>query len=156
MSRFDWEEYFIEITKLVAQRSSCLSRQVGAILVKGKRILATGYNGSPSKIENCMEKGGCLRKGSKSGENLNTCMAVHAEMNALLQCAKLGVSCEDATLYVTTKPCASCMKAIIQSGIIKVVYIEDYDSPLTDKLVELSGIKCIQYKEKKKGEDINE
>ena len=156
MNRIEWEEYFIEITKLVAQRSSCLSRQVGAILVKQKRILATGYNGSPSKIENCIEKGGCLRKGSKSGENLNECMAVHAEMNAVLQCAKLGVSCEDATLYVTTKPCASCMKAIIQSGIIKVVYIEDYDSPLTDKLVELSGIKCIQYKEKKEGEDINE
>ena len=156
MNRIEWSSYFIEITKLVAQRSSCLSRQVGAILVKGKRILATGYNGSPSKIENCMEKGECLRKGNKSGENLNECMAVHAEMNAILQCAKLGVSCEDATLYVTTKPCASCMKAIIQSGIIKVVYIEDYDSPLTDKLVELSGIKCIQYKEKKEGEDINE
>lgn len=152
MNRIDWEEYFIEITKLVARRSSCLSRQVGAILVKGKRILATGYNGSPSKIENCMEKGRCLREGSKSGQNLNECMAVHAEMNAILQCAKLGVSCEDATLYVTTKPCVSCMKAIIQSGIIKVVYIEDYDSPLTDKLVELSGIKCIQYKEKNKGE----
>ena len=152
MSRINWEEYFIEITRLVAQRSSCLSRQVGAILVKEKRILATGYNGSPSKIENCIERGGCLREGSVSGQNLNTCMAVHAEMNAILQCAKIGVSCEDATLYVTTKPCASCMKAIIQSGIIKVVYIEDYDSPLTDKLIELSGIKCIQYKEKNKGE----
>ena len=145
--RIEWSSYFIEITKLVAQRSSCLSRQVGAILVKQKRILATGYNGSPSKIENCIEKGGCLREGSVSGQNLNTCMAVHAEMNAILQCAKIGVSCEDATLYVTTKPCANCMKAIIQSGIRKVVYIEDYDSPLTDKLVELSGIKCIQYKE---------
>ena len=145
--RIEWSSYFIEITKLVAQRSSCLSRQVGAILVKQKRILATGYNGSPSKIENCIEKGGCLREDSISGQNLNTCMAVHAEMNAILQCAKIGVSCEDATLYVTTKPCASCMKAIIQSGIMKVVYIEDYDSPLTDKLVELSGIKCIQYKE---------
>jgi dCMP deaminase len=152
VNRIDWEEYFIEITKLVSQRSSCLSRQVGAILVKEKRILATGYNGSPSKIENCMEKGECLRKGSKSGENLNECMAVHAELNAILQMARYGVSCEDAVLYVTTKPCASCMKAIIQSGIIKVVYIEDYDSPLTDKLVELSGIKCIQYKEKNKGE----
>ena len=107
MSRINWEEYFIEITKLVAQRSSCLSRQVGAILVKEKRILATGYNGSPSKIENCIERGGCLREGSKSGENLNECMAVHAEMNAILQCAKIGVSCEDATLYVTTKPCAN-------------------------------------------------
>ena len=152
MNRIEWEEYFIEITKLVAQRSSCLSRQVGAILVKQKRILATGYNGSPSKIENCIEKGGCLREGSISGQNLNTCMAVHAEMNAILQCAKIGVSCEDATFYVTTKPCASCMKAIIQSCIIKVVYIENYDSPLTDKLVELSGIKSIQNKEKNKGE----
>ena len=155
MSRLEWEEYFIKITKLVAERSSCLSRQVGAVIVKDNRILATGYNGSPSGLENCCDEGSCLRKGSKSGENLNECMAVHAELNAILQCAKMGICCEDATLYVTTKPCASCMKAIIQSGIRKVVYIEDYDAPLTDKLVELSGIKCIQYKENK-GEDINE
>lgn len=154
MSRINWEEYFIEITKLVAQRSSCLSRQVGAILVKEKRILATGYNGSPSKIENCIERGGCLREGSVSGQNLNTCMAVHAEMNAILQCAKMGVCCEDATLYVTTYPCVNCMKAIIQSGIRKVVYIESYNSPLTDELVRLSGIECIKFENK--GENIDE
>lgn len=152
MDRISWDEYFIKVTKLVAERSSCLSRQVGAVIVKQNRILATGYNGSPSGVKNCCDEGSCLREGSISGQNLNICMAVHAEMNAILQCAKIGVSCEDATLYVTTKPCANCMKAIIQSGIRKVVYIENYDSPLTDKLVELSGIKCIQYKEKNKGE----
>ena len=148
MNRIEWEEYFIEITKLVAQRSSCLSRQVGAILVKEKRILATGYNGSPSKIENCIEKGGCLRKGSKSGENLNTCMAVHAEMNAILQMARYGISCEDAVLYVTTFPCVNCMKAIINSGIREVVYLEDYDAPLSKQLAELSGIKIRKYEER--------
>lgn len=147
MNRLEWEEYFIKITKLVAERSSCLSRQVGAVIVKQNRILATGYNGSPSGVKNCCDEGTCLRKGSKSGENLNECMAVHAELNAILQCAKMGVCCEDATIYVTTYPCVNCMKAIIQSGIRKVVYIESYNSPLTDKLVELSGIKCIQYKE---------
>lgn len=148
MNRIEWEEYFIEITKLVAQRSSCLSRQVGAILVKEKRILATGYNGSPSKIENCIEKGGCLRKGSKSGENLNTCMAVHAEMNAILQMARYGVSCEDTVLYVTTFPCINCMKAIINSGIREIVYLEDYDAPLSKQLAELSGIKIRKYEKR--------
>ena len=147
MNRISWNDYFMEICKLIAQRSSCLSRKVGAVIVKDNRILATGYNGSPSGLENCCDKVYCLRKGSKSGENLNECMAVHAELNAILQCAKMGVCCENATIYVTTYPCVNCMKAIIQSGIRKVVYIESYNSPLTDKLVELSGIKCIQYKE---------
>lgn len=154
--RLDWTDYFIEITKLVAQRSSCLSRKVGAVIVKNNRILATGYNGSPSGLQNCCDKGYCLRQHSESGENLNECMAVHAELNAILQCAKMGVCCEDGTIYVTTYPCVNCMKAIIQSGIRKVIYIEEYNSPLTDKLVELSGIKCVKYKEKEKGEDINE
>lgn len=148
MNRIEWEEYFIEITKLVAQRSSCLSRQVGAILVKQKRILATGYNGSPSGVKNCCDEGSCLRKGSKSGENLNECMAVHAELNAILQMARYGISCEDAVLYVTTFPCINCMKAIINSGIREVVYLEDYDAPLSKQLAELSGIKIRKYEKR--------
>ena len=143
--RLSWNDYFMEICKLIAQRSSCLSRKVGAIIVKDNKILATGYNGSPIGLENCCDRGYCLRKGSKSGENLGTCMAVHAEENAILQCAKNGVSCEGATIYVTTYPCSNCMKSIIQSGIVEVIYLECYNSPLTDELVRLSGIKCKQY-----------
>ncbi len=146
MNRLEWEDYFIEITKLVAKRSDCYSRQVGAIIVKNNRILATGYNGSPSKMESCSERGYCIREDSKQGENLRMCYAIHAEMNCIIQCAKMGICCEDGTLYVTTKPCSDCMKCIIQSGIRKVVYINDYNSPLTDELVRLSGIKCEQYK----------
>ena len=149
--RLNWNDYFMEIAKLVAQRSSCLSRKVGAVIVKDNRVLSTGYNGSPSGLENCSDKGYCLRKGCKSGENLGTCMAVHSEENAILQCAKTGISCEGATIYVTTYPCSNCMKSIIQSGIKKVIYLESYNSPLTDELVRLSGIECIKF-ENKKGE----
>lgn len=146
MNRLEWEEYFIKITKLVAERSSCLSRQVGAVIVKQNRILATGYNGSPSGVKNCCDEGSCLRKGSKSGENLNECMAVHAELNAILQMAKYGICCEDSVMYVTTFPCINCMKAIISSGIREIIYLEDYDAPLSKQLAELANIKLKQYK----------
>lgn len=145
MRRLTWEEYFMTVCLDIAKRSSCLSRQVGAVIVKDKRILATGYNGSPQGIEPCCDKGYCIRKESKSGENLDTCFAVHAEMNAILQCAKVGVSCEGATLYVTTFPCVNCMKAIINSGINTIIYLEDYEAPLSKKLASLRGIDCLKY-----------
>ena len=145
MRRLSWEEYFMTVTLDVAKRSSCLSRQVGAIIVKDKRILATGYNGSPKGINTCYDKGFCIRKNSESGQNLDTCYAVHSEMNAILQCAKNGVSCDGDTLYVTTFPCVNCMKAIINSGIVKVIYYEDYNAPLSKELAKLSGIELIDY-----------
>ena len=142
MNRLSWEDYFIELTKLIAKRSPCLSRQVGAIIVKDNRVIATGYNGTPSSINPCTT---CRRNQSKSGENLHNCYAIHSEMNAILQCAKLGIPCEGCTIYVTTKPCAYCMKHIIQVGIKEVIYIEDYNSPLTDELIKISNIKCRKY-----------
>ena len=142
MSRLSWEEYFIEITKLVAKRSPCLSRQVGAVLVKDNRIIATGYNGNPNTLSNCES---CKRKNSISGTNLDNCYAIHAEMNAILQCAKQGISCNNAKLYVTTKPCSNCMKHLLQVGIKEVIYLEDYNSPLTDELIKLSNIICRKY-----------
>ena len=147
MRRLTCEEYFMTVCLDIAKRSSCLSRQVGAVIVKDKRILATGYNGSPQGIETCYDKGYCIRKESKSGENLDTCFAVHAEMNAILQCSRVGISCEGATLYVTTFPCINCMKAIINSGINTVIYLEDYDAPLSKKLASLRGINCLKYDE---------
>lgn len=145
MSRLTWDEYFINILNTVKDRSSCLSRKVGAIIVKDNRVVATGYNGSPCGIESCEDKGICRRRGSKSGSNLDICIAVHAEENAITQCAKYGISCENAKIYVTTKPCERCMKAIIQSGIKEVIYLDDYNSPLTDELARLSNIKLIKY-----------
>ena len=136
MKRLTWEEYFMTVCLDIAKRSSCLSRQVGAVIVKDKRILATGYNGSPQGIETCYDKGYCIRKESTSGE-----------MNAILQCARVGVSCESATLYVTTFPCINCMKAIINSGINTIIYLEDYDAPLSKKLASLRGINCLKYDE---------
>lgn len=147
MRRLTWEEYFMTVCLDIAKRSSCLSRQVGAVIVKDKRILATGYNGSPQGIETCYDKNYCIRKESKSGENLDNCFAVHAEMNAILQCARVGISCENATIYVTTFPCVNCMKAIINSGINKIIYLGDYDAPLSKELATLSGIKYFKYDE---------
>lgn len=143
--RLSWDEYFIEILKIVSQRSSCLSRQVGAVIVKDNRILATGYNGSPSGVQSCYEKGYCIRKNSKSGENLNMCFATHAEENAILQCAKFGISCDGATIYITCFPCERCMKSIIQSGIKEIVYINDYNDQISKSLANLSKITIRRY-----------
>lgn len=127
MERSSWNEYFINITKAVATRSTCLRRQVGAIFVKDKRILATGYNGVPSGIEHC-ETVGCLREQlhCKSGEGLEYCRSAHAEMNCLAQAAKHGIAIDGATLYCTHAPCFSCAKVLINSGIRKVYYLEAY------------------------------
>lgn len=139
--RLSWDEYFKEITLIVAKRSGCLSRQVGAVIVKDNRILATGYNANPLGVQECCDKGYCLRKNNKSGENLEECYAVHGEQNAITQCAKNGISCEGATLYVTCMPCNTCAKLIINSGIKEVVYFDEYNSPLATEVLTKAGIK---------------
>ena len=146
MSRIDWDTYFMEMAKLVSQRSGCMRRRVGAVIVnKSNRVLATGYNSAPIGIQECCDKGYCLRKNSSQGENLGECMAVHSEMNAILQCSKYGISCEDAIIYVTTFPCIHCMKAIINAGIKEIVFLEDYNAPLSKQLAIQSGIKIRKY-----------
>ena len=140
-NRLSWDEYFKEITLIVAKRSGCLSRQVGAVIVKDNRILATGYNANPLGLQECCERGYCLRKNNKSGENLEECYAVHGEQNAITQCAKNGISCEGATLYVTCMPCNTCAKLIVNSGIKEVVYFDDYNSPLAKEVLTKAGIK---------------
>ena len=113
MSRPSWDEYFMEITNLVAKRSTCLRRQVGAVLVKEKRILATGYNGAPPGLSHCYEIG-CLRKEEQipSGERHELCRGLHAEQNTIIQAAFHGVSINNATLYCTNMPCSICIKMI--------------------------------------------
>ena len=130
-----WDEYFIKIAKLTSERSNCIKRKVGCIIVKDNRILSLGYNGTPSKMKNCYE-GGCQRCMEQynnsehiSGKNLDMCMCLHAEENAMLFVPKNELN--NSVLYVTLMPCISCVKKIIQCGIKKVIYIEDYNIELT-------------------------
>jgi len=142
-SRPSWHEYFMEIAKLVARRSTCLKRKVGAVAIdpQSKQILATGYNGAASGSKHCSELG-CLRRDIPSGERFELCRAVHAEANLLCQAARRGVSLIGAWVYCTHKPCYWCMKQLINAGITKVIYEQDYPH---DKLVEeLISQKLIQ------------
>ena len=125
--RPSWDEYFINIAKLVATRSTCLRRKVGAVIVKDKQVLTTGYNGAPTGITHC-DKVGCLREelGVPSGQRHEICRALHAEQNAFLQAAKHGVNLSGSTLYVTIQPCSICAKMIINAGIKKVVIAGSY------------------------------
>lgn len=146
MDRIDWDTYFFGILKAIEQRSGCLRRKVSCLIVKDKRILSTGYNASPVGVVDCINRGYCLREKAKQGECLDECRAVHAEANAITQCAKCGISCEGATLYVNTFPCINCMKLLINSGIIEVVYLNDYkNTELSKQLAEESGIKIRKY-----------
>ena len=146
MSRPGWDEYFMEITHLVAKRSTCLRRQVGAVLVKDKNILATGYNGTPSGIAHCLDVG-CLREKLKipSGERHELCRGLHAEQNAIIQAAKHGTNIDGATLYCTTMPCIICTKMIINAGIGRVVYEEGYCDHLAGEMIVESGLQVAKF-----------
>ncbi len=140
-TREPWDVYFMRIALLVRERSSCFHRKVGAVIVKRNRILSTGYNQPPSGFPHC-DQIGCIRDdlGIKSGENQEVCYALHAEQNALMQAARFGIATEDATIYVTHKPCSVCARLIINAGIKRVVYLEDYPDPLTDFLFKSTGV----------------
>jgi dCMP deaminase len=141
LSRPSWNEYFMSITKVVAERSTCLRRHVGAILVKDKRILATGYNGAPSGLRHC-EEVGCLRETTSvpSGERHELCRGLHAEQNAIIQAAYHGFSIRGATLYCTNKPCVICSKMLINAGIRKILYEDGYDDHLADQMLGEANI----------------
>jgi len=141
MSRPSWTEYFMGITRLVAGRSTCMRRRVGAILVKDKRILATGYNGAPQGMRHC-ESIGCLRADSSipSGERHELCRGLHAEQNVIIQAAYHGIPISGSILYCTNKPCVICTKMIINAGIREIYYEEGYDDPLSDSMLEEAGI----------------
>jgi dCMP deaminase len=140
-NRPSWDDYFKKITEEVKTRSTCLRRQVGAIIVQNKRILATGYNGAPSGLKHCLEVG-CLREKLRipSGERQELCRGLHAEQNAIIQAAQHGVSISGATIYTTNKPCVSCTKMIINAGIKEIVYLEDYKDDLADELLREADI----------------
>lgn len=140
------DDYFMEIAKVVASRSTCLRQKVGAVIVKDKRILTTGYNGAPTGMPHCLDIG-CLREQLKipSGERHELCRAVHAEQNAIIQAAYHGVSIKDSTLYTTHQPCIMCAKMIINAGIRKVVYGQRYADERGLNFLKEAGIEVIYH-----------
>jgi len=144
-TRPSWDEYFMGITEMVAQRSTCLRRKVGAILVRDKRIIATGYNGAPAKVSHCLDIG-CLREqqGIPSGERHELCRGLHAEQNSIIQAALHGFSIEGATLYCTNMPCAICSKMLINARIEKIYYKEGYADSLSSLLLDEAKVPVVQ------------
>mgnify|MGYP001268557522 CR=1 FL=1 len=145
MERPSWDEYFMEVAELAARRSTCLRRNVGAVVVLDKRIIATGYNGAPRGVMHCEERGGCLREkmGIPSGERHELCMALHAEQNAIIQAASMGQSIEGSTIYVTHQPCVICAKMIINAGIKRIVVREGYPDQLSVDILAEAGIRTV-------------
>lgn len=143
MNRPSWDEYFMQMAELTAKRSTCMRRQVGAIIVKDKHIIATGYNGAPKGLPHCDELGGCYRQklGVPSGERHELCRALHAEQNAIIQAAVYGQSIEGATIYVTHQPCVICAKMIINAGIKRIVVRNGYPDELAQTMVEDANLK---------------
>ena len=139
--RPSWDEYFMKIAQQVSERATCLRRKVGAVLVRDRRILATGYNGAPKGVRHC-EETGCLREqmNAPSGERHELCRGLHAEMNALLQAAVYGVRTEAATIYTTTYPCSLCAKMLINAGVVRVVAQGEYPDKLATEMLAEAGV----------------
>lgn len=144
-NRPSWDEYFMQMAELTAKRSTCLRRNVGAVIVKEKHIIATGYNGAPRGLKHCAELGGCLREKLKipSGQRHELCRALHAEQNAIIQAATLGQSIEDGTIYITHQPCAICAKMIINAGLKRIVVKEGYPDDLSVEILDEAGLKIV-------------
>ena len=144
-----WDKRFMELTRAIASWSSCYqqNRKIGAIIVKNKRILTTGYNGAPAGITSCVERAECIRRnmGIASGTQQELCYAIHAEQNAIIQAAKLGVSIEGATLYCTHQPCVICAKMIVNAGIARVIYREGYPDEFALKIFEMANVPLEKY-----------
>jgi dCMP deaminase len=145
LPRPTWPEYFMSIAKLVATRSTCLRRKVGAVLVKDKRILATGYNGAPTGIRHCKDTG-CLRETLKvkAGERHELCRGLHAEQNVIIQAAYYGAVSKGTTLYSTHMPCIICSKMLINAGVEKIVYLDGYPDPLAEEILSEANIELVR------------
>jgi len=143
--RPSWDAYFMQIAQLVKTRATCPRRSVGAVIVRDKRILSTGYNGAPRGLPHCPEGGGehdwplgCLRAG-------HCIRALHAEQNALLQAAMMGIACQDSTMYVTCQPCNNCAKMIINAGIVRVIYEGEYPDEFSKELFRDSKMDVLRF-----------
>lgn len=146
VKRPSWDSYFMEIARLVATRSTCLRRQVGAVIVKDKRILATGYNGAPGSLPHCLDIG-CLREqqGIASGERHELCRGIHAEQNAIIQAATSGVNIEGAVLYCTHHPCSLCIKMILNASIHTVHYMDGYPDQLAAEIATEGQLNLVRH-----------
>jgi dCMP deaminase len=145
--RPSWDAYFMDITRLVATRSTCLRRRVGAVMVRDKRILATGYNGVPKNLAHCLDIG-CLRDklGVPPGERHELCRGLHAEQNAILQAATSGTNLEGCILYTTHSPCSLCVKMLLNASIQKVLFLEGYPDDLAKELAAEGGLAVIPFR----------
>jgi len=148
--RPSYDEYFMEMARVVSKRSTCLRRKVGAILVKDKHILSTGYNGAPKGLKHCSEIG-CLRKEQNvpSGERHELCRGLHAEQNAIIQAAVFGISIKNSILYCTNTPCVVCVKMLINAGVTEIVFSGEYPDNLAKKMLNESEVKIRNYNNKK-------
>lgn len=145
IDRPPWDEYFMKIAEDISTRSTCIRRKVGAVIIKNKRILSTGYNGAPAGISHCSEKT-CLRSINNvpSGERHELCRGLHAEQNAIIQAAFHGVSIAGSSIYITNQPCSICTKMLINSGIEKFIYQGPYNDELAREMIQEAGIEvCI-------------
>jgi len=145
-TRISWDEYFMEMAKLAARRSTCLRRQVGAVIVQDKHVIATGYNGAPKGIPHCAEMGGCYREQNNipSGERHELCRALHAEQNAIIQAATYAQGVDGATIYITHQPCVICAKMIINAGIQRIVVDEGYPDKMAVDILEEAGLRIVK------------
>ncbi len=153
--RPSWERYFMDITNLVAKRSTCKRRGVGAVILKDKRILSTGYNGAPTGVSHCIDIG-CLREDLNvaSGERHELCRGIHAEQNAIIQAAYHGVSIKGSTLFCTNLPCSICAKMIINAGITKIYYQSGYDDSMSRGMFKEADVEVIQLDARDQGGDL--
>jgi len=153
MKRPTWDEYFMEMAELTAKRATCSRRQVGAVIVRDNRAVATGYNGAPRGLAHCEEKGGCLRQklNVPSGQRHELCRALHAEQNAIISAAAMGNAIEGGTIYITHQPCVICAKMIVNAGIKRIVVREGYPDELSMEILDEAGLK-VERLEEEKGE----
>ena len=146
-----WDKRFMDMAQLVSTWASCYQkeRKIGCVIVKNKRVVTTGYNGAPAGVKTCVERGECLRKkmGIASGTRAEMCYAIHAEQNAIIQAAKLGVSIDGATLYCTHQPCVICAKMIVNAGITRVVYREGYPDEFAREMLAEGGVLLEKWEE---------
>jgi dCMP deaminase len=143
-TRPSWDEYFMSIARLVSGRSTCIRRSVGAIIVKDRRILATGYNGAPAGLPHC-DVTGCIRErlAVAPGERHELCRGIHAEQNAIIQSANYGTGISGATIYTTHHPCTVCSKMIINAGIVRVVTDDRYPDELAPDMLSEAGVEVV-------------
>ena len=146
-----WDARFMQMADLVSTWASCYkqNRKIGCVIVKNKRVMTPGYNGAPAGVKTCVERGYCLRErlGIPSGTKHEICYATHAEQNAIIQAAKLGVSIDGATLYCTHQPCTICSKMIVNAGIKRVVYREGYPDDFAREIINESGLELVKFGE---------